>query len=105
SKLGDGVAIKVFDSSHIPNYKLVRHVREVAARHGIKHQLEVLPRGGTDAGAMQTSRAGMPAITISVPTRYLHTVNEMANVEDIQATIQLVARYLEDAHRGDYRLG
>ncbi|MBX6343176.1 MAG: M20/M25/M40 family metallo-hydrolase, partial [Thermomicrobiaceae bacterium] len=54
SKLGDGVAIKVFDSSHIPNYKLVRHVREVAARHGIKHQLEVLPRGGTDAGAMQT---------------------------------------------------
>ncbi|MDI3341561.1 MAG: M42 family metallopeptidase [Sphaerobacter sp.] len=105
SRLGDGVAIKVFDSSHIPNHKLVRHVRDVAERHGIAYQLEVLPRGGTDAGAMQRTRAGVPAITLSTPTRYLHTVNEMAHVDDIQAAIQLVARYLEEAHTGDYRLG
>lgn len=105
TRLGDGVAIKVFDSSHIPNHKLVRHFRDVAERHGIKYQLEVLSRGGTDAGAMQRARAGVPVITISTPTRYLHTVNEMANVDDIQAAIQLVARYLEEAHTGDYRLG
>lgn len=105
SKLGDGVAIKVFDSSHIPNHKLVRHFRDVAERHGIKYQLEVLGRGGTDAGAIQRTRAGVPAITLSTPTRYVHTVNEMAHVNDIQAAIQLVARYLETAHTGDYRFG
>ena len=105
SKLGAGVAIKVFDSSHIPNYKLVRHFRDVAEQHGIPYQLEVLARGGTDAGAMQRSRAGMPAITISLPTRYLHTVNEMAHVDDIGAAITLLARYFEVAHTGDYRLG
>jgi len=105
SKLGDGVAIKIFDSSHLPNHKLIRHLRDIAEKHGIKHQLEVLSRGGTDAGAMQLSRAGMPVITISLPTRYLHTVNEMAHVDDIQAEIDLLARYLEDAHNGDYRFG
>lgn len=105
SKLGDGVAIKIFDSSHIPNHKLIRHLRDVAEKHGIKYQLEVLSRGGTDAGAMQLSRAGMPVVTVSLPTRYLHTVNEMAHVDDIQAEIALLARYLEEAHTGDYRLG
>jgi tetrahedral aminopeptidase len=103
SKLGEGVAIKAFDSSHIPNHKLVRHFRDIAEHHGIKHQIEVLGRGGTDAGPIQRSRSGVPAITISTPTRYLHTVNEMVSGDDVQAAIQLLARYLEDAHSGNYR--
>lgn len=105
TKLGHGVAIKIFDSSHIPNYKLVRFVREVAQRHEIPYQLEVLPRGGTDAGAIERTRGGVPVITISLPTRYLHTVNEMANVEDIRAEIRLLARLLEEVQRGDFSLG
>lgn len=103
TKLGDGVAIKVFDSSHLSNYKLVRHLRDVAEKHEIKYQLEVLSRGGTDAGAMQRARGGVPVITISTPVRYIHTVNEMAHVDDIRGAIELLARYLEDAQAGDYR--
>lgn len=104
TRLGEGTAIKVFDSSHIANYKLVRHFRDLAKQHHIPHQLEVLPRGGTDAGAMQRARAGSPAITLSTPTRYVHTVNEMLHQADLEAGITLLARYLEDAHNGDYSL-
>jgi endoglucanase len=104
TRLGDGVAIKVFDSSFIPNYKLVRHMRDVAERHSIKHQLEVLPRGGTDAGAMQRSKAGASAITLSIPSRYVHTVNEMVSQSDLDAAATLLARYLENAHTGSYEL-
>jgi tetrahedral aminopeptidase len=104
TRLGGGAAIKVFDSSTISNYKLVRHLREVAERRDITHQLEVLPRGGTDAGAMQRVRAGTPSITISVPTRYVHTVNEMVSLDDLDAASTLLARYLEEAHKGDYTL-
>jgi putative aminopeptidase FrvX len=103
TRLGDGIAIKAFDSSHIPNYKLVRHFRDIAEQNEIKHQVEILSRGGTDAGAMQRTRAGIPVITISMPTRYLHTVNEMVSIDDINAGIQLLVRYLETAHDGDYR--
>lgn len=102
--LGGGVAIKLMDTSFISNPKLVRHFRAIAEREGIPHQLEILPFGGTDASAVQRSRAGVAAITLSIPCRYAHTPNEMASVSDVQAAIDLLARYLEEAHGGDYRL-
>ncbi|MGH9175969.1 MAG: M42 family metallopeptidase, partial [Vicinamibacterales bacterium] len=104
TKLGNGAAIKIMDSSSISNYKLVRHLREIANAHEISYQLEVLPRGGTDAGGAQRTRGGVPAVTISIPTRYVHTVNEMASVADVEASINLLARYLDHAHEGDYSL-
>ncbi len=74
----------------------------MAEKHGIKYQLEILSRGGTDAGAIQRSRPVSRPFTLSLPTRYIHTVNEMASVADIEATTALLARYLEDAHTGQY---
>ena len=104
TRLGHGTAIKIFDSSQLSNYKLVRHFRNLAAQQGIKYQLEVLPRGGTDGGAMQRVREGSPSITLSTPSRYVHTVNEMVHQADVEASIALLTRYLEDAHNGDYSL-
>ena len=102
TQLGNGTAIKIMDGSLICHPKLVRHFRDVAEKHEIKHQLEILPRGGTDAGAVQRSRGGVPAFTLSIPCRYVHTVNETASVADIEATITLLARYLEEAHTRTY---
>ncbi len=102
SHLGDGVAIKVMDSSHIANPALLRHLRDLAEANDIPYQLEVLPRGGTDAASMQRSRGGAPAITLSIPTRYVHTANETANRTDIAGTIALLARFLEDAGSRSY---
>lgn len=102
SKLGAGAAIKVMDLSLICHPKLVRHFRDVAEKHEIPYQLEILSRGGTDAGAIQRSRGGVPSITLSIPCRYVHTVNETAAVTDIEAAIRLLARYLEDAHTRQY---
>jgi endoglucanase len=98
TKLGGGTAIKLMDSASISHPKLVRFFRDVADREGIPYQLEILPRGGTDAGAMQRVRGGSAAITLSTPTRYVHTVNEMVHKTDVQAGIDLLARVLERAH-------
>lgn len=102
TQIGEGVAIKIMDSSHISNTRLVQHLRELARVNDIKHQMEILPRGGTDAGGMQLSREGVTAVTISMPTRYIHTVNEMCSVGDIQAAIALLTAYLRSAHEGNY---
>jgi putative aminopeptidase FrvX len=102
TQLGAGTAIKIVDSSLLCHPKLVRHFRDVAQAKGIKYQLEMLPRGGTDAGGIQRSRGGVPSFTLSIPTRYIHTVNEMAHVADIQASIELLAAYLQDAHTRQY---
>jgi tetrahedral aminopeptidase len=100
--IGKGVAIKVMDSSHIAHPLLLRHFRDLAEANDIPYQLEILPRGGTDAGSMQRVRGGAPAITLSIPSRYVHTVNEMANRDDIAAAIALLARFLEDAGSRSY---
>ena len=102
--LGKGAAIKIMDSSLISHPKLVGHFRSIAEREDIAHQMEILPFGGTDAGGVQRLHGGIPSITLSIPCRYVHTVNEMVNAEDVQACITLLARYLEEAHTGDYAL-
>lgn len=101
TRLGAGAAIKIMDSSVISHPKLVAHFRDIARREGIPFQMEILPRGGTDAGAIQRSRGGVASITLSVPTRYVHTVNEMVHLDDLSAAITLLARYLDEAHQSD----
>jgi putative aminopeptidase FrvX len=104
TELGKGVALKIMDGYSISHPKLVEHFRRVAEREGITHQMEILPSGGTDAGGVQRLHGGIPAITLSVPCRYVHTPNEMVSAADVQACITLLARYLEEAHTGDYAL-
>ncbi|MDQ5828696.1 MAG: M42 family metallopeptidase [Actinomycetota bacterium] len=104
TELGKGVALKIMDGYSISHPKLVEHFRRVAEREGITHQMEILPSGGTDAGGVQRLHGGIPAITLSVPCRYVHTPNEMVSAADVQACITLLARYLEEAHTGDYSL-
>ncbi len=102
TQLGSGAAIKIADSSLLCHPKLARHFRDVAEAKKIPYQLELLPRGGTDAGGIQRSRGGVPSFTLSIPTRYVHSVNEMAHVGDIEAAIALLAAYLEEAHTRNY---
>lgn len=92
---GEGVAIKIMDSATISDRALVDELVEVAQKHGIPHQLSILPRGGTDAAAMQRSREGVRAVTLAVPTRYIHTVTECIHERDLGSAIDLLAAWLE----------
>lgn len=94
TQLGQGTAIKIMDSLSISNPALVKDFRKVADKNKIPYQLEILARGGTDAGGMQRARGGVRTMTLSIPLRYVHSVNETAHRSDIQATIDLLAAYL-----------
>ena len=76
-------------------------MRELAVKKEIAHQMEVLPAGGTDTAALQRhSKGGSIAGGISIPTRYLHQVIEMAHKQDIRDTIDLLKASLLEM--GDY---
>ena len=104
TQTGKGVAIKLKDSASISHPKLVKFLVELAEEGGIPYQLEILPRGGTDAGAMQLAREGAAVVTLSIPTRYVHTAVEAAHKRDIQAAVDLLAAFLERCHEVDLRL-
>ncbi|NKB22936.1 MAG: M20/M25/M40 family metallo-hydrolase [Kiritimatiellae bacterium] len=103
TELGKGAAIKIMDASLICHPKVVSHFRDIAEKEKIPFQMEILGRGGTDGGALQRSRSGAASMTLSIPTRYIHTVNEMVSRKDVEATIQLLVCYLEEAHTREYR--
>jgi tetrahedral aminopeptidase len=104
TRLGKGVAIKLKDSASISHPGLVQFLVKLAEDRKIPYQLEILPRGGTDAGAIQPAREGVAVVTISVPTRYVHTVVETAHKEDIEGAIKLLAAFLETCHKADLQL-
>jgi endoglucanase len=104
TKLGKGVGIKLKDSASISHPGLVRFLVDLAEEKKIPYQMEILPRGGTDAGAIQMAREGAAVVTLSVPTRYVHTVVEAAHTDDIEAAIKLLTAFLESCHKADLRL-
>ena len=93
-KLGEGIAVKVMDRASISNPMLREELIACGEKAGVKVQREVLPFGGTDAGAMQTARGGIPVCTISVPTRYIHSACEVIDLRDLDAGLQLLLNYL-----------
>jgi endoglucanase len=95
TKQGDGAALTIMDSLTISHRSLIDEFEAVAKKREIPYQLSILPRGGTDAGPMQRSRGGLRAMTLSVPTRYIHTVTECIHKRDLQSAIDLLAAWLE----------
>ena len=83
-------------------YKDLGLMEEIAEKNDIPFQLEVLPRGGTDGGAFQRAAEGSITCTISIPSRYVHTTNEMCAKSDIQASVDLLAQFLREAGSRDY---
>jgi endoglucanase len=91
--LGDGIAVKVMDRASISNPALREELIACGEKAGVKTQREVLPYGGTDAGAMQTSRGGIPVCTISIPCRYVHSACEVIDMRDMDAGLKLLQAY------------
>ncbi|WPP52203.1 M42 family metallopeptidase [Catalinimonas niigatensis] len=104
TSLGEGAAIKVMDASAIADYRMVAFLKETAEKHNIKWQAEILTAGGTDtAGIQRMGKQGAIAGAISIPTRNLHQVIEMANKKDIDACIQLLKASLESMDQFDWK--
>ena len=88
--LGKGPAIKVMDRSLISTPLVRDAMIEAAKEAGIPYQLEVLPFGGTDAGAIQLSRAGVPSGVLSIATRYVHSAAETIDTRDLEQGARLL---------------
>ena len=103
TSLGEGTAIKIMDSSTISDYRMVEYMKKTADRHNIKWQPEILTAGGTDtAGIQRMTAGGSIAGAISIPTRHLHQVIEMAHKEDIQRSIDLLINCVSELDQFDW---
>ncbi|MDH5365770.1 MAG: M42 family metallopeptidase [Cyclobacteriaceae bacterium] len=103
TKLGEGTAIKILDAMTICDYRMVDYMKKIAKEKNIKWQNEILTAGGTDtAGIQRMGKDGAISGAISIPTRHLHQVIEMAHKDDIDGSINLLKACLESLDQYDW---
>ena len=67
-----------------------------AEEAGIAYTLEADSRStGTDADAIHFTRAGIATGLISCPNRYMHSPNEMVDLEDLENCARLIAAFVK----------
>lgn len=104
TELGKGTAIKIMDAMTICDYRMVDFMKKTADAKQISWQPEILTAGGTDtAGLQRMGKNGAIAGAISIPTRHLHQVIEMAHKKDIQNSIDLLIACVESIDQYDWK--
>ncbi len=94
ARLGGGPGMFLYDSSTIPNRKVVAFVRKTAAAAHIPLQADLVQGYGDDSAEMQTNNGGTPTINLVVPVRYTHAHNGIVNRGDFDQMVDLVVDML-----------
>lgn len=95
AKMGDGPVIILSDAWNIAHVSFKQFIIDTAKANGIKVQFDHLTGGYTDAGHVAQSNMGVPAVTIAVPTRYIHSNVSMMHREDYNNAVKLVCAVVE----------
>ncbi len=93
TKLGSGPALSLFDSYTIANKNLINQVKKVAEDNKISYTVDSMTGGGTDAGAVQLAKDGVKAMTVSIPSRYMHSHNSIIDVNDVSSVAELIIAF------------
>ena len=90
--LGGGPSIGI---APILSKALTDELVSVAKNENIPYQHDVMSRTtGTNADTITVVGSGVPAALLSVPLRYMHTANEVVNIDDIENTSKLIAEFV-----------
>lgn len=111
--LGKGTQVRAFDPTMLAHPGLVQFICRVGDDAGVKYQLAVRNGGGTNGGVLHLQGAGVPTVVVAVPSRYIHSHNAIASMDDFDATLQLVvatveqmtSTTLDSLHNGTYAEG
>lgn len=88
-RFGSGPVITRGSTLHPQVFELLH---DAAEAEGIPFTVDGTGRRtGTDADGMHRERGGIPCGAVSVPIRYMHSAVEMAQLDDIESSVRLLA--------------
>ena len=56
---------------------------------------------GTDTDVIFNSKNGVPSALVSLPLRYMHSIVEMASLDDVEKVIQLLVAFVKSVQPED----
>lgn len=92
-KLGCGVVVSVYDSMTIGNKNFIKEIEKICDEMGLNINYDFMINGGTDAGNIHKSFEGIISITLSIPTRYMHSSNVIVHKNDYIQTTKLITEF------------
>ncbi|MCM2604853.1 M42 family metallopeptidase [Rossellomorea marisflavi] len=99
SKMGDGPQIILYDASMVSHKGLRDAVTSTADELGIPYQYDSIPGGGTDSGSIHLTANGVPALSITIATRYIHSHAAMLHRDDYEHTVKLITEVIKKLDR------
>jgi putative aminopeptidase FrvX len=95
AKLRGGPVITIVDRTTITHQTILKALIKTAKDNSIPHQFKKLPMGGTDAGSIHITKAGIPSGTVAVPCRYIHGPASVTHIDDLRNTNALVIGFVK----------
>ncbi|WP_110927174.1 M42 family metallopeptidase [Bacillus massiliglaciei] len=99
SKMGEGPQIVLYDASMVSHKGLRDLVTDTADELNIPYQYESMPGGGTDAGSIHLTANGVPALAITIATRYIHSHAAMLHRDDYENAVKLIVEVIKRLDR------
>ena len=100
SAMKRGAMIRLMDVSMITHPRFAKFALNVCNEKEIPMQVAVRRGGGTNGGVYHSMQRGIPSITVSIPSRYAHTPQGFAAMEDVdnavRAAVEIVKAVNED---------
>ena len=91
-----GVVLPFMDGATIYDAALFELLRDACIKRGIPWQTKTRVAGGTDAGRIHKSRAGVRVCAAAAPVRYIHSPSSVAAKADCEAVLAAARAFLEE---------
>lgn len=99
SKLGEGPQLILYDASMISHKGLRELVVRTADEENIPYQYASIPGGGTDSGSIHLTANGVPALSITIATRYIHSHAGILHRDDFENAVKLIVSVIKKLDR------
>ncbi|MYL44843.1 M20/M25/M40 family metallo-hydrolase [Virgibacillus halodenitrificans] len=95
SKLGKGPQIILYDASMISHKGVRDLVVNTADENNIPYQYASMAGGGTDSGSIHLTANGVPSLSITVATRYIHSHAAILHRDDFENAVKLIVETIK----------
>ncbi|MBU5439635.1 M42 family metallopeptidase [Tissierella sp. MSJ-40] len=92
-KLGCGVILSVLDSTALAHRGLIEKIEEICKELKLDINYDLMTAGGTDSGIIHKTFDGIITMTLSIPTRYMHSPRLIIHCKDYIQTVEVITEF------------
>jgi len=93
TKMGVGITLAIKDGSHLAHRPFLNYLSDLSKELELGVQFDLLTAGGTDSGEMHKAFDGIINVTLSIPSRYIHSHRSIVHRKDVADTISLLVEF------------